>query len=154
MDIKDFLSPADVQVDVRVSDKVRLLQELADRAAKSLSLPADRILSELLKREKLGSTGTGGGTAIPHARISGLNKPFGILVRLKQPIDFDAIDGQPVDLLFLLLLPVTSDKEQLNALASVARNLRNSDCVCNLRRSRDNEGLFRAMVVGTGKLGE
>ncbi len=78
MDIKDFLSPADVQVDVRGSDKVRLLQELADRAAKSLSLPADRILSELLKREKLGSTGTGGGTAIPHARISGLNKPFGI----------------------------------------------------------------------------
>jgi PTS system nitrogen regulatory IIA component len=154
MDIKDFLSPADVQVDVRVSDKVRLLQELADRAAKSLSLPADRILSELLKREKLGSTGTGGGTAIPHARISGLNKPFGILVRLNQPIDFDAIDGQPVDLLFLLLLPVTSDKEQLNALASVARNLRNSDCVCNLRRSRDNEGLFRAMVVDTGKLGE
>lgn len=154
MDIKDFLSPADAQVDVRVSDKVRLLQELADRAAKSLSLPADLILSELLKREKLGSTGTGGGIAIPHARISGINKPFGILVRLKQPIDFDAIDGQPVDLLFLLLLPVTSDKEQLNALASVARNLRNSDCVRSLRRSRDNEGLFRAMVVDTGKLGE
>jgi nitrogen PTS system EIIA component len=154
MDIKDFLSPADAQVDVRVSDKARLLRELANRAANSLSLPADRILSEPLKREKLGSTGTGGGIAIPHARISGLNKPFGILVRLKQPIDFDAIDGQPVDLLFLLLLPVTSDKEQLNALASVARNLRNSDCVRNLRRSRDSEGLFRAMVVDIGKSGE
>jgi PTS system nitrogen regulatory IIA component len=89
-----------------------LLKELADRAASSLSLPADRILSELLKRETLGSTGTGGGIAIPHARIPGLDKPFGILVRLRQPIDFNAIDSQPVDLLFLLLLPVTSDKEQ------------------------------------------
>jgi PTS system nitrogen regulatory IIA component len=76
------------------------------------------------------------------------------LVRLKQPIDFDAIDGQPVDLLFLLLLPVTSDKEQLNALASVARILRNSDSVRNLRRSRDSEGLFRAMVLDNAKSGE
>src|SRR5271169_3936501 len=154
MDIKDFLSPADAQVDVRVSDKARLLQELADRAANTLSLPVDRILSELLKREKLGSTGIGGGIAIPHARISGLKKPFGILVRLKHPMDFDAIDVQPVDLLFLLLLPVSSDKEQLNALASVARNLRDSDCVRNLRRSRDSEGLFRAMVVDISKPGE
>ena len=154
MDIKEFLSPADAQVDVTVSDKAELLQELADRATNSLSLPSDRILNELLKREKLGSTGTGGGIAIPHARISGVNKPFGILVRLKQPIDFDAIDGQPVDLLFLLLLPVTSDKEQLNALASVARILRNSDSVRNLRRSRDSEGLFRAMVLDNAKSGE
>jgi nitrogen PTS system EIIA component len=151
MDIKEFLSPGDARVDVTVSDKARLLKELADRAANSLSLPTDRILSEILKREKLGSTGTGGGIAIPHARISGLDKPFGILVRLKQPIDFDAIDGQPVDLLFLLLLPVTSDKEQLNALASVARILRNTDSVRNLRRSRDSEGLFRAMVLDNGK---
>jgi PTS system nitrogen regulatory IIA component len=154
MDIKEFLSPADAQVDVTVSDKAELLQELADRATNSLSLPSDRILNELLKREKLGSTGTGGGIAIPHARISGVNKPFGILVRLKQPIDFDAIDGQPVDLLLLLLLPVTSDKEQLNALASVARILRNSDSVRNLRRSRDSEGLFRAMVLDNAKSGE
>jgi nitrogen PTS system EIIA component len=154
MDIKEFLSPADAQVDVTVSDKARLLQELADRAADSLSLPADRILSELLKRETLGSTGTGGGIAIPHARIPGLDKPFGILVRLRQPIDFDAIDSQPVDLLFLLLLPVTSDKEQLNALASVSRILRNSVSVRKLRRSRDSEGLFRAMVLDTAKSGE
>jgi nitrogen PTS system EIIA component len=131
-----------------------LLKELAYRASSSLSLPADRILSELLKRETLGSTGTGGGIAIPHARIPGLDKPFGILVRLRQPIDFNAIDSQPVDLLFLLLLPVTSDKEQLNALASVSRILRNSDSVRTLRRSRDSEGLFRAMVLDTAKSGE
>ena len=154
MDIKEFLSPGDAQVDLTVSDKACLLKELADRAASSLSLPADRILSELLKRETLGSTGTGGGIAIPHARIPGLDKPFGILVRLRQPIDFNAIDSQPVDLLFLLLLPVTSDKEQLNALASVSRILRNSDSVRKLRRTRDSEGLFRAMVLDTAKSGE
>ena len=108
MEIKEFLSPGDAQVDLPVSDKACLLKGLADRAASSLSLPADRILSELLKRETLGSTGTGGGIAISHARISGLDKPFGMLVRLRQAIDFNAIDSQPVDLLFLLLLPVTS----------------------------------------------
>src|SRR4029077_1424540 len=118
---------------------------LADRAAISLGVPADRILNELLKREKLGSTGTGGGIAIPHARISGLDKPFGILVRLKGPIDFDAIDGQPVDLLFLLLLPVGSDKEQLNTLASVARILRISRSASNLGQASDSASLFRAM---------
>ena len=151
MDINEFLSPANALVDVKVSDKARLLQELAHRAAATLNLPAAQILRELLKREELGSTGTGGGIAIPHARIPSLNKPFGVLVRVKKPIDFDAIDGQPVDVLFLLLLPVTSDKEQLSALASVARVLRNSESVSNLRRSRDSEGLFRAMVADNGK---
>jgi nitrogen PTS system EIIA component len=147
MNIKEFLSPSDVHVDLTGSDKACLLKGLADRAAVSLGVAADQILRELLKREKLGSTGTGGGIAVPHARISGLDKPFGILVRLKEPIDFDAIDGQPVDLLFLLLLPVTSDKEQLNALAAVARMLRNADSVRKLRRSRDSEDLFQAMIM-------
>jgi len=150
MNIKEFLSPADVLVDVSIADKARLLQELAHRAATALALPVDQILTELLKREKLGSTGTGGGIAIPHARVPGLDKTFGILVRLKQPIDFDAIDGQPVDLVFLLLLPVTADKEQLTALASVARALRNPPSVRNLRHASDSTGLFRAMVDDSG----
>jgi PTS system nitrogen regulatory IIA component len=150
MNIKDFLSPADALIDVSVPDKARLLQELAHRAATALALPADRILTELLKREKLGSTGTGNGIAIPHARVPGLNKTFGILVRLKEPLDFDAIDGQPVDLVFLLLLPVAPDKEQLAALASVARALRNSTSVRSLRRAADSVGLFRAIVEDNG----
>jgi nitrogen PTS system EIIA component len=151
MDIKEFLSPIDVLVDICVPNKARVLQELAQRAATRLNLSAGQILSDLLKREKLGSTGTGGRIAIPHARISGLSKPFGILVRLQNPIDFDAIDGQPVDLLFLLLLPVTPDMEQLNALASVARILRDSENVRNLRCARDSEGLFHAMVVDNAR---
>ena len=133
--------------DFAASSKVSLLQGLAQRASDKLKLPAELISSALLKREKLGSTGTGGGIAIPHARIPGLNKPFGILVRLRQPIDFDAIDGQPVDLMFLLLLPVESAKEQLNALASVARILRSAESVRNLRRARDSADLFRVMAA-------
>src|SRR5262249_19394657 len=104
MDIKEFLSPSDTLIDVRTSDKTRLLQDLTHRAAATLHLPAERISAEILKREELGSTGTGGGVAIPHARIQGLNKPFGVFVRLTNPLDFEAIDPRPVGLVFLLLL--------------------------------------------------
>jgi len=147
MNIKEFLAPTDVLADFAASAKVSLLQSLAQRASDKLKLPAELISSALLKREELGSTGTGGGIAIPHARIPGLNKPFGILVRLRQPIDFDAIDDQPVDLMFLLLLPVESAKEQLNALASVARILRSAESVHNLRRASDSADLFRVMAA-------
>ncbi len=105
MEIKDFLSPVDAMIKVRAPDKTRLLQELAARAAATLNLDANLISIELLKREGLGSTGTGDGVAIPHARIPDLKKPFGTLVRLKHAIDFDSIDGKPVDIVFLLLLP-------------------------------------------------
>jgi PTS system nitrogen regulatory IIA component len=147
MDIKEFLSPTDVLVDVAAPTKVVLLQKLAQHASDTLKLPAELISSALLKREELGSTGTGGGIAIPHARVPGLDKPFGILVRLKQRIDFDAIDGEPVDLLFLLLLPVASNKEQLGALASVARTLRSPNSVRDLRRARNSSDCFQAMVT-------
>jgi PTS system nitrogen regulatory IIA component len=147
MNIKEFLSPSDVMADFAALSKIRLLQELARRTSGTLELPAELISNSLLKREELGSTGTGGGIAIPHARIPGLEKPFGILVRLRQPIDFAAIDDQPVDLVFLLLLPVTSSKNQLNALASVARILRDPDSVSRLRRARDGADLFRAMAT-------
>src|SRR5262252_9390773 len=142
MEIKDFLSPTDALINMRVSDKTRLLHELAARAAASLNLAADRISVELLKREHLGSTGTGGGVAIPHARIPDLKKPFGILVRLRNPIDFDAIDGKPVDVIFLLLLPTQSQGDQLNALASVARKLRDPESVRRLRCADDAAELY------------
>jgi len=147
MNIKEFLAPIDVLADFAATGKIPLLQGLAQHAADSTKLPAEVILSALLKREELGSTGTGGGIAIPHARIPGLNKPFGILIRLRQPIDFQAIDEQPVDLIFLLLLPAASNKEQLNALAAVARILRSPAAVRNLRSVRDGADLFRAMTA-------
>src|SRR5215475_4084716 len=151
MDIKEFLLPADVLIKVHAPDKTRLLQELAARTASALNLSADRIASELLKREHLGSTGTGGGVAIPHARIPDLKKPFGTLVRLKHAIDFEAIDGKPVDIVFLLLLPAPSQGDSLNALASVARRLRDPEAVQRLRRATDDAELYSAMLISSQK---
>jgi PTS system nitrogen regulatory IIA component len=145
MKISDFLAPADVTVDIRASNKGQLLRDLATKAAVTLSLPADHIATELLKREELGSTGTGGGVAIPHARIE-IVKPFGVLAKLRQPIDFDAIDGQPVDLVFVLLLPAASESGQLGALASVARKLRAPEALARLRHAKNAAELYSTMV--------
>jgi PTS system nitrogen regulatory IIA component len=149
MDINSFLAPGDALVDVRASDKTRLLTELWHRAAASLRLGADTVAGDILKREELGSTGVGGGVAIPHARIAGLQAPFGILARLRGAIDFDAIDGQPVDIVFLLLLPAAPAGEQLNALASVARKLRDPKIVHDLRRAGDSTSLYHAIIPAT-----
>ena len=150
MDIRDFLSPADAMMDVRVSDKARLLQELTRRAAATLDLPVASVASEILKREQLGSTGMGDGVAIPHARLKGLNRPFGIVARLKPAIEFDAIDGRPVDLVFLLLLPITPEGKPLDALASVARKLRDPDSLRRLRSATASAGLYHAMTTDRG----
>jgi nitrogen PTS system EIIA component len=146
MIISDFLSPADVLMGVRAPQKRQLLKELAQKIAQTAGLSPELINSELLKREDLGSTGTGGGIAIPHARIVGLGKPLGLLARLKQPIDFDAIDGEPVDLVFVLLLPATVEAGQLNALASVARRLRTRDEVSRMRDARTPAELYAAIA--------
>jgi PTS system nitrogen regulatory IIA component len=146
MDIKDFLSPADVMVDVQTSDKAWLLKDLSTRAASALKLKADAIADEILKREALGSTGIGGGVAIPHARVSGLKTPFGILVRLRKPIEFDAIDSQPVDFVFFLLLPAARENEQFNALACVARKLRDAQVLRGVRGAADRDSLYRSIV--------
>src|SRR4030081_1974392 len=124
MKISDLLSPADVMIDVRASNKRRLFQEFAAKAADGLGLHVDRIAPDLLKREELGSTGIGRGVAIPHARLPDLQRPYGLLAKLKQPIEFDAIDGQPVDIVFVLLLPAAAENGQLGPLALVARTLR------------------------------
>jgi PTS system nitrogen regulatory IIA component len=118
MDIADFLAPSEVAVDVVATDKVRLLRDLAARAAKAVNLPVATIVTEIERRDELGSTGIGDGVSLPHARFREMTKPYGLLVRLKQPIDFDAIDGQPVDVVFLLLLPAAAQMTQLNALGA------------------------------------
>jgi nitrogen PTS system EIIA component len=146
MKISDFLSAADVMVDVRAPDKRQLLQDLARKAAPNFDLSADVIASELLKREELGSTGTGNGIAVPHARIANVTRPFGLLARLKQPIDFEAIDAQPVDLVFVLLMPAIADSGQLGALASVARKLREAKVLAHLRRAKDTAELYSAIT--------
>jgi PTS system nitrogen regulatory IIA component len=137
---------ADVMVDVCASDKRQLIQELARRVASALNLPADQISSELLKREELGSTGMGGGIAIPHARSQMVKKPFGILVKLKPLIDFDAIDRQSVDLVFLLLLPTSADGDPLGALAAVTRKLRSAEDLTRLRAAKNASELYSVAI--------
>jgi PTS system nitrogen regulatory IIA component len=147
MDIADFLSPDDVLVDVRASSKQGLLKELVTRAATAFKLSAETLLSELMKREELGSTGLGDGVALPHTRIAEIKKPLGVLASLKRPVDFEAIDGKPVDLVFLLLLPAEPHGEQLNALASVARKLRDKGVRKRMREASDARALRSAITA-------
>ena len=142
MKIKDFLLASNVAIEVRASDKASLLQELAARAASALGLSAKVVANEIEKRDELGSTGIGDGVSIPHARFREIEKPFGLLVRLKQPIEFDAIDGQPVDIVFLIVLPAASQLDQLNCLAAVARKLRDREVLRKLREAADAAALY------------
>jgi nitrogen PTS system EIIA component len=147
MTITDFLAPHDVLLDVRAPDKRRLLDDLAHRAAASFGLAGEPIFRALDAREALGSTGIGNGIALPHARLPQVTRPAGLMLRLRQPIDFEAIDEQPVDLVFLLLIPAEAPSEPLNALASIARRLRDPALVATLRQVRD-PAAFYAMLTG------
>jgi nitrogen PTS system EIIA component len=146
MNISDFLSPNDVAIDIAVPSKQKLLCELASEAGARLRLSPDHILAELSKREELGSTGVGDGVAIPHARFVEIDRAFGMLFRLRQPIDFDALDEKPIDLVFLLLLPESTKGEQLSALACVARKLRSPPVTAALRHARDRTQILRLLA--------
>ncbi len=146
MKISDLLSPQDVLIDVRASNKRSLLQELAAKAAVSAGLQVDHVAALLLKREDLGSTGIGKGVAIPHVRPPELRRPHGLLAKLKQPIEFDAIDGEAVDLVFVLLLPDGAESGQLSALALVARTLRPPENLARLRSARNVAELYAAVA--------
>jgi nitrogen PTS system EIIA component len=146
MKIRDVLSPTDIIIDVRASDKTRLLRHLSAQAASELGLDQDEVSNLIAKREELGSTGVGNGVALPHARLRGLKAPFGLLARLREGIDFAAIDDRPVDIVFLLLLPETGDRAQLNALACVARAMRDPETLKRVRTIADREALFRAIA--------
>jgi PTS system nitrogen regulatory IIA component len=146
MKISDFLTAADVAIDATFADKSKLLEELAKRAAPAVDLDPALILAELEKREELGSSGMGGGVAIPHARFQQLRAPFGMVVRLKKPIAFDAVDGKPVDTIALLLLPDAREGEQLGALACMARKLRDATVMKALRNARDGTEVYRSLT--------
>lgn len=146
MIVTDLLAPADVLVDLRAGTKARVLAELARYASRALAVAPDAILDGLLRREELGSTGMGDGVAIPHLRLAEVKAPFGILARLRSAIPFAAIDDRPVDIVFLLLLPVGTTGAGLNALACVSRQLRDAALVEALREAAtpsDLHCLFR-----------
>ena len=135
MNVTEFLALRDVLVGLDVADKTALLQRLAQQAAGELDLKAADVATALLDREKLGSTGTGAGIAIPHARMRQVMRPIGVFARMKKPIAFDAIDEKPVDLVFLLLLPASNEARHLSVLASVARRLRDVATQARLRKA-------------------
>ena len=146
MKVSDFLSPSDVMLDVRATDKSRLLYQLSMQAAAKSGLNAGEVAEQIAKREDLGSTGVGNGVALPHARLRGLKSPFGLLARLRQAIDFEAIDDEPVDLVFLLLLPEAAEGTQLNALACAARAFRDPENLREMRRANDSKTVFRVLA--------
>ena len=146
MNIGGILAPEDVILDLRVPDKRRLVDELARRSAQSAGVEPPVIAEVLNVRERLGSTGMGAGIAIPHAGLPSLTRPLGFFARLRPPVDFDAIDGQRVDLVFLLLLPAEARGEHLNALACVARKLRDDAVKAALRKAFVADQLYAALT--------
>lgn len=149
MKIADFLSPTDVIVDAACADKNQVLRELAERASAALNTPANVILTVLRAREDLGSTGTGGGVAIPHARVDFVQKPYGLLMKLKRSIDFESMDGKPVDIVFMVLLPKKPEGDQLGVLAAVSRTLRSAPIVRKMRDAATPSDLSRIVLAQT-----
>ena len=145
--LTDLVAPNAIIPALKVNGKKQVLQELAGKAAE-LSGQSERTIFEILQqREKLGSTGVGSGIAIPHGKLPRLAKLFGLFARLERPVDFEALDGQPVDLVFLLLAPETAGADHLKALARVARLLRDADVARKLRHSRDAEALYAVLAA-------
>ncbi|MEJ2044178.1 MAG: PTS sugar transporter subunit IIA [Reinekea sp.] len=125
------------------ASKKKVLQTLAERLSKTLSGISDlEIFDQLIARERLGSTGIGSGVAVPHCRLDNLEKPIAALVKLNSPVDFEAIDKQPVDLLFALVVPTEATDEHLQLLASVVERVNNPDSLKKIRQSSDIESLY------------
>jgi nitrogen PTS system EIIA component len=150
MQLTDLVAPQAIVPALRVNNKKQALQELASRAATMCGRGDREVLEVLTQRERLGSTGIGNGIAIPHGKLPSLDRLFGMFVRLERPIDFEALDGQPVDLMFLLLAPEAAGADHLKALARVARLLRDPEIARKLRESRDAESIYAMLTGSTG----
>jgi nitrogen PTS system EIIA component len=146
MEISDLLRPEGVIANLRATSKKQALQELARKAAELTHEHERAIFDVLLERERLGTTGVGAGIAIPHGKLPGLKRLFGVFARLEKPINFESIDDQPVDLIFLLLAPGTAGADHLKALARVSRLLRDRS-VCEKLRGSDNSDALYALLT-------
>lgn len=146
MDIADLLRPEAIIASLKGSGKKQVLQELSRRAATLLRLNERAIFEVLWERERLGSTGMGMGTAIPHGKMSGIAKPVGLFARLEKPIDFEAVDERPVDLIFVLLTPEGAGADHLKALARVSRLFRDR-AMCDKLRGTDNVDALTALLT-------
>jgi PTS system nitrogen regulatory IIA component len=149
MPLNDLVAPQAVIPALKVNNKKQALQEIAARAAELTGRPEREILDVLMQRERLGSTAIGNGIAIPHGKLPKLDRLFGLFARLDRPIDFEALDGLPVDLIFLLLAPENAGADHLKALARIARLLRDPDIIRLLRDSTDREALYAVLAMPT-----
>ena len=147
MALNDIVAANAVIPALQVNGKKHAIQEIAARAAELSGLGERTIFETLLQREKLGSTGIGHGIAIPHGKLPKLDRLFGLFARLDRPIDFESLDGQPVDLIFLLLAPEGAGADHLKALARVARLLRDPDTANKLRESSDADALYAVLTM-------
>jgi PTS system nitrogen regulatory IIA component len=146
MTLTDIIDARSVLPNLHAQSKKHLLQELSEAAARIMSLDARLIFETLRRREKLGSTGLGQGIAIPHGKLAALNRVHGLFARLAAPVPFDAVDGQPVDLVFLLLAPEHAGADHLKALARISRLLRDGATVSKLRGAEDAAALYAILT--------
>jgi PTS system nitrogen regulatory IIA component len=149
MEMHDLIAPERVVPDLRTTSKKQILQELARIAAATVGLHEKAVFEVLLERERLGSTGVGNGVAIPHGKLPGLKRLYGFFARLASPIDFEAVDDQPVDLVFLLLAPETAGADHLKALARISRLLRDKETCEKLRGSDSGDALYALLTETT-----
>jgi PTS system nitrogen regulatory IIA component len=148
MDITDLISSDAIIPTLRAASKKQALQELARKASELTGIESREIFDVLLERERLGTTGVGHGIAIPHGKLAKLDRLYGVFARMEQPIDFDSIDDEPVDLLFLLLAPESAGADHLKALARVSRLLRDRT-VCNKLRGCESRDAIHALFTDT-----
>jgi len=149
MEMNELVQQGAVVAALKAGSKKQVLQELSVRAAKLTGLHERQIFDVLLERERLGTTGVGRGIAIPHGKLKELEQLQGIFAKLEKPIDFDAIDDEPVDLIFLLLAPESAGADHLKALAKVSRLLRDETMCAKLRSSENADALYALLVEPT-----
>jgi PTS system nitrogen regulatory IIA component len=146
MSLNDILAPDAIVPAFKAANKKQALQEISEKAGLISGLSAREIFESLLQRERLGSTGVGSGVAIPHGKLPRAGRIFGVFMRLTRPIDWEALDAEPVDLVFLLIAPETAGADHLKALARIARAVRDSSLTTKLRAARDSAALY-AMIA-------
>jgi PTS system nitrogen regulatory IIA component len=146
MEIVDLISTESVVANLHATSKKQALQDLARRAAEIAGLQERAVFDVLIERERLGTTGVGNGIAIPHGKLSNLDRLYGLFARLERPVDFNAIDEKPVDLIFLLLAPETAGADHLKALARVSRLLRDASICEKLRGTETSDALYALLT--------
>ena len=146
MSLTDLVSPQAVIPALKANSKKQALIEISEKAAGLSGIDSREVLDALIQRERLGSTGIGGGIAIPHGKLAKCGRIFGVFARLEKPIDFEALDDAPVDLIFLLIAPESAGADHLNALSRAARVLRDQSLLATLRSTRDPSALYSILV--------